>query len=71
MVEMEQNESMEHKDSIKWKVLKSEKHVIKAVEALKNFINTFKVENFSLLYFISSGAPVSYEIKEDIFKIHK
>ena len=36
-----------------------------------NFINLLKVENFSLLYCISSGAPVSYEIEEDIFKTHK
>ena len=71
MVEMEQNEITEHKDCRKSEIYKSEKHVIKTVEAFKNFINPFEVENFNLLYCISSGAPVSCEIEEDIFKADK
>ena len=62
---------MEYKDCRKIRIFKSKKNLIKAVKAFKNSINTFKVEIFSLLYCISSGSPVSYEIKENIFKTHK
>ena len=68
---MEQNESTEDKYCRKSKIFKSEKHDIKTVEAFKNFMNPFDVKNFSLLYRISSGAPVSRKIEEDIFKVHK
>ena len=50
---------------------KKQKRIIMAVETFENFIITFGIVGFNVLYFIFSGTPVSSEIKNNLFKANQ
>ena len=57
-----------HKDLRKAEIAKSEKQVIKTIEAIKSFIDPFDVEDHQKLYCLSSGVAVDMETAQDVLR---
>ena len=57
-----------HKDLSKAEIAKSEKQVIKTIEAIKSFIDPFDVEDNQKLYCLSSGVAVDMETAQDVLR---
>ena len=55
-----------HKDLRKTEIAKSEKQVIKTIEAIKSFINIYDVEDHQKLYCLSSGVAVEMKTAPDV-----
>ena len=52
-------------------VKRSEDSVLKVQESVKSFLNPFNVENKDKLYCISSGAPATGDIQDDVLRADK
>ena len=57
-----------HKDLRKAEIAKSEKQVIKTIEAIKSYIDPFDVEDHQKLYCLSSGVAVDMETAQDVLR---
>ena len=62
------NKSNQHKDSNPSEVAQSEEKVKACIEAFKNFLNPFQIEDKSGLYNLSSGVRVSVEVEQDLLQ---
>ena len=60
-----------HKDLRKAEIAKSEKQVIKTIDAIKSFIDPFDVEDHQKLYYLSSGVAVDRETVQDVLRAEK
>ena len=60
-----------HKDLRKAETAKSEKQVIKTIEAIKSFIDPFDVEDIQKLYCLSSGVAVEMQTAQDVLQAEK
>ena len=60
-----------HKDLRKAETAQSEKQVIKTIEAMKSFIDSFDVEDHQKLYCLSSGVAVDMETAQDVLRAEK
>ena len=60
-----------HRDKRPTEILKSEKCVAKAKEAVESFINWFTIEEHHKLVSLSSGASASADITADVLREEK
>ena len=60
-----------HKDLRKAETAQIEKQVIKTVEAIKSFIDSFDIEDHQKLYCLSSGVAVDMETSQDVLRAEK
>ena len=67
----ESNEGDKHKDLRPSEIRRSNKCVPKATEAIKGFLNSFDVDDRDKVYCLSSGAPTTDEIEDDILCAEK
>ena len=70
LAEMDTTESCSHKDVRHCKISQSVT-TGKVVKAITNFINPFDVYDNDNLYCLSSGAPTTKDIEEDLLSISK
>ncbi len=66
LADMNPQDSSSHKDTRKAEIVHSEADVQKVVDAIGNFIDPFAVPDKDSLYCISSGAPVSKSVENDL-----
>ena len=62
----ESNEGDKHKDLRPSEIRRSEKCVQNATEAIKGFLNPFNVDDREKVYCLSSGAPSTDEIEDEV-----
>ena len=60
-----------HKDLMNAETAKSEKQVIKTIEAIKSFIDPFDVEDHQKLYCLPSSVAADMETAEDVLRADK
>ena len=60
-----------HKDVRPSEIADSEEATKKVLQAISNSINPFAVEDKDSLYWLSSGAPASKDIEEDLLMMAK
>lgn len=68
LADMTSSESKAHKDIRPTKVIATEKDVVKILDSFSNFINPFEVDNKDVLFCISSGAPATKDIQDDLLR---
>lgn len=68
LADMTSSESKAHKDIRPTKVIATEKDVVKILDSFSNFINPFEVDNKDVLFYISSGAPATKDIQDDLLR---
>ena len=71
MVNTDSPESNSHKDLRASQILQSEEDTCRVMQAIKNFINPFQVENKDVLYCLSSGAPAPSDVEQDLLQAHQ
>ena len=71
LAEMDTTESCSHKDVRHCKISQSVEATGKVVKAITNFINPFDVYDNDNLYCLSSGAPTTKDIEEDLLSISR
>ena len=64
----ESPEGTKHKDLRPSEVQKSEKNVVKALDAISSFVNPYEVEDQNKLYCLSSGAPFPKSVEIDVLR---
>ena len=73
MAEMltESNEGDKHKDLRPSEIKRNEKCVQNTTEAIKGFLNPFDVDDQDKVHGLSSGAPATDEIEDDVLCAEK
>lgn len=71
MADMDSQDCSTHKDLRPSQITRSEDDTRKVLQAIRNFINPFEVENKDVLYCLSSGAPATKDIEHDLLRAVK
>ena len=71
MADMVSGSSDTHKDIQPAEILKGERSVAKAMEAIENFSSPFEVPDRNKLYRLSSGVPVPLNVENDVLEAEK
>ena len=67
----ESNEGGKHKDLRRSEIRRSETYVQNATEAVRGFLNPFDVDDRDKVYCLSSGAPETDEVEDDVLCAEK